>query len=71
MMIFTNTDSSLCRDRRRPAAARAALSEGKQWFQKATSCKETILLKWRMLSKAGVATKYLLSRRDHNVPWFI
>lgn len=34
-------------------------------------CKETFLLKWMMLSKAGAATKYLLSHRDHNVPWFI
>lgn len=70
-MIFTNIDSSLCTDRRRPAAARAALCEGKQWFQNGPFCKETILLKWTMLSKAGVATKYLLSCRDHNVPWFI
>lgn len=64
---FHKRDSSLCTDWRRPAAARTTLSEGKQWFQNALFCKETILLKQRMLPKAGVATKYLLRCRDHNV----
>lgn len=32
MVVFTNIDSSLCTDQRRPAAGRAALCEGKQGF---------------------------------------
>lgn len=52
-------------------SSRAALCEGKQGFQSAPFCRETILLKFRRLSKAAVATKYLLSHRDHYVPWFI
>lgn len=71
MMIFTHINSPLCTDWRRSAAARVAHCEAKEWFQNAPFCKETIPLKWMMLSEAGVATKYLLSCRDHNVPQFV
>lgn len=67
--LLFSLDGDLCK--RVLPSARTRADWQQPLFLDCSFCKETFLLKWMMLSEAGTATKYLLSHRDHNVPWFI